>query len=1768
MEPRYSILVNAFDHGVPKRTDITELRIIVHGTNPSAPVFDQKRYEVTLSSPVRAGSVVAELHAKDPDPGLEGQVSYRFAETNDQKTQTDISKFLINDQVSCGLSIAGYVVFLCYFNESIYLVFFYIKYEQASAFTTSSSTVHFRVLEDSSQFVMDGDLLRVATHLIPGYTHLTVRAETDSTHVDHQLRVVVMDGRDKYPVFPQLTYDIDIPIESRFPLTVHRFDARLINGTLRYQFFPEGDTPVGVHLDEISGDLTITSDYLRMSANHDTQFIVVRANNIEYPKFYSDVGVALSIVSNKASMRFPQSLYRIEAMENIPIGSIFGPTIEVFPKVSDSLVRYSIVPDSIIGIHSNGSLFVKEDIDLEQLPVDTSGNLNFVVSIIVTADTGVDRVSTKLQIKIKDANEFPPKFDSKEYLATIVENSIPGSKIVRVRASDGDLTEGEHLLYKITGGSGRNLVFIQEDGTIILGEKPLDHETMSNFNVEVEAIDRTGNTDRTMVRISVQDVNDNTPVFINQTMTWTVPEGSTSESLLIAAEDLDAGDNGVIQFYIVEGNTDGYFEIVPEGHNTASLKLTQPLDREEHPTYNLTVEARDQGTPQHFATTTIIVNVSDVNDNGPIFKQLEYKQKAPSNLPIGFPILTIAAFDADGDRIAYSLKGPGCQSLAIDPLGVISFVVSTSQRSLGVIKCVIEASDGSHSSKATVIIDVFSSIQPTITSAPNHAPEFSKEIYSINVTLDKTDRLLKKVEAKDPDGDIIFYSIEPPEYRNLFEVDAEGIVSLRVPVSYLTQALYSFLVVAEDRKTPIMSTFTNIKVHIPENKRSILTSTSIDPLPTKISTMEVVGSSSESGPSTLPTISISNSRTESLPERINLERASSDGILSRLETRIDADEGNSNNPSSLIITSTQGTFDMMQSSELSTSTPTLFRRLKYMYSIRVDAPVGSYLGQVELLNIEGAELSFENSTRFSIDEYGRVRTNVLFTKVGKIEDVIVAKQQDKVLAKVPFVVHIIGGMTSASTMSTVPPSITTTLNAPLTENVIPTVNSTGFSFLRPVYFAFMPEGNYTNGVKVAIKPEPLSTNTQGRILYSIAGKEQNLPFYLTDDGQLIVFSVDREKTSNYLLNITATAMDMPLGTAYALINVTVLDVNDNYPVFENHPPVLGILRNSPPGKPLYQFTATDADADNYGQVAYEVEGTGGNFVIEPNDGTLSVSQILDDVPDEVMITVIARDNGRPALKAEQQVSIRLFDPLFNAPRLPKEVPEQVVRPHAIPNTEIAQFLAGPNINTQPGQEKILYGLANNYSGLFEIEDDGRLILARRPMENEENRYHQLNVTAENSHGKDWIINYLQINIFVEGTPLTTTPKSSRNNIRCLFPTRIYNAEVMENLEKRIKLIKVTSNCESEGRAYIYTLATESDDFELDSKTGELFAIHSLDREKRSLHFIYINVTSNIVPDTSTRVLRQSNPVIEHAKAKLVASQTLVIVRVLDENDNRPSFIHTTQDGELTATVEWQAPLLTPILRMQIHKLSPDANIIQLTSEMPHSDVHEYMVERTLNEIFESESKVLVKQPFVDHEGHADPTRTHLFVYALDRKTKEPYSGNELVEILKAHSEELRTSPPRISSVALLSSQSTSLSGTDLLLTIICIVLLILLVITCCVLSRYYKRKRSISTTEREYMVNTIRAGPRPYDVEVVSRQTAQAVLAARPIPEPMHSQIEVAVSPIFMDGTVSTNRSDTTRDFANSVRERPSLLQSALARHRVHVSTPLSISSVVEHDKI
>uniref|UniRef100_A0ACB8EBQ9 Uncharacterized protein n=1 Tax=Sphaerodactylus townsendi TaxID=933632 RepID=A0ACB8EBQ9_9SAUR len=120
------------------------------------------------------------------------------------------------------------------------------------------------------------------------------------------------------------------------------------------------------------------------------------------------------------------------------------------------------------------------------------------------------------------------------------------------------------------------------------------------------------------------------------------------------AEDPDIGINSLQNYHL---SPNQYFTLEvregQEGNKYAELVLQKPLDREGDQTLHLTLLALDGGEPRKTGTAQIWVNVTDANDNPPIFTQEVYQVSMKENTPVGSPLLQVAASDSDEGSNAY-----------------------------------------------------------------------------------------------------------------------------------------------------------------------------------------------------------------------------------------------------------------------------------------------------------------------------------------------------------------------------------------------------------------------------------------------------------------------------------------------------------------------------------------------------------------------------------------------------------------------------------------------------------------------------------------------------------------------------------------------------------------------------------------------------------------------------------------------------------------------------------------------------------------------------------------------------------------------------------------------------------------------------------------------------------------------------------------------------------------------------------------------------------
>ncbi|XP_039474153.1 protocadherin gamma-A11-like isoform X10 [Oreochromis aureus] len=158
------------------------------------------------------------------------------------------------------------------------------------------------------------------------------------------------------------------------------------------------------------------------------------------------------------------------------------------------------------------------------------------------------------------------------------------------------------------------------------------------------------------ITIEVLDVNDHSPIFKKANIMLDISESANlgARFVLDSAEDPDVGVNG-LQNYVLTSNDNFVLKqhVNPDGSKYAEMVLQRQLDREKVPHLSLELIAVDGGNPQRSGTVNIDINVLDVNDNAPVFKQSVYKATVLENAAKGTNIVTVNATDADSGSNGY-----------------------------------------------------------------------------------------------------------------------------------------------------------------------------------------------------------------------------------------------------------------------------------------------------------------------------------------------------------------------------------------------------------------------------------------------------------------------------------------------------------------------------------------------------------------------------------------------------------------------------------------------------------------------------------------------------------------------------------------------------------------------------------------------------------------------------------------------------------------------------------------------------------------------------------------------------------------------------------------------------------------------------------------------------------------------------------------------------------------------------------------------------------
>ncbi|XP_076159832.1 protocadherin-17 isoform X1 [Alosa pseudoharengus] len=226
---------------------------------------------------------------------------------------------------------------------------------------------------------------------------------------------------------------------------------------------------------------------------------------------------------------------------------------------------------------------------------------------------------------------------------------------------------GQKSNFRVLENSARHLVDVDPTSGLLRTKQRIDRDTLCQRNPKCQLSMEVFANDAEifMIKIEIQDINDNSPSFPNDVIDLEIAENAAPGTRfpLTAAHDLDSGENGLKTYQITRDDYSIFsLDVKSRGDGTKfpELVIQRPLDREERSHHTLILTAIDGGEYPRSGTMQINVKVIDSNDNSPVFEQPSYVVEVPENTPTGRVLIDLNATDPDegsNGQIVYSFSG-------------------------------------------------------------------------------------------------------------------------------------------------------------------------------------------------------------------------------------------------------------------------------------------------------------------------------------------------------------------------------------------------------------------------------------------------------------------------------------------------------------------------------------------------------------------------------------------------------------------------------------------------------------------------------------------------------------------------------------------------------------------------------------------------------------------------------------------------------------------------------------------------------------------------------------------------------------------------------------------------------------------------------------------------------------------------------------------------------------------------------------------------------
>uniref|UniRef100_A0A3B3BB64 Protocadherin 2 alpha a 15 n=1 Tax=Oryzias melastigma TaxID=30732 RepID=A0A3B3BB64_ORYME len=428
----------------------------------------------------------------------------------------------------------------------------------------------------------------------------------------------------------------------------------------------------------------------------------------------------------------------------------------------------------------------------------------------------------------RDINDNPPEIEVASLSSSVSEDSRPGTTVALLSITDSDSGINGKIISVIDGNTPFTLSqSIQDNMFAVVTKSQLDREETSVYDITIIAKDggEPALTSEKTISVYVSDTNDNKPEFLQNPYTFYLTENNPPGGpvLTVQATDRDDGENAHILYHLLRSAAEdnkmtSFLNINSESGEVVALKS---FDFESVKTHVLLLTAFDGGKPPRSGNMTIIVNVSDVNDNPPVFSQDSYVVHLKENSPVGTTVIQVTATDLDegsNGEVVYSFGSdvdPQTSELFhLNPeTGVITVVGEIDFEESGRYEINVQASDKGAATQAaekTVIIDILdiNDNAPVIevTSFSRALPEDSKPGTTVAL-----------ISVRDSDSGIngkvlcfinqnLPFTINPSSQNNMYSLVTKQVLDRE------QQTQYEVMITAKDAGEPSLSSEKSITV--------------------------------------------------------------------------------------------------------------------------------------------------------------------------------------------------------------------------------------------------------------------------------------------------------------------------------------------------------------------------------------------------------------------------------------------------------------------------------------------------------------------------------------------------------------------------------------------------------------------------------------------------------------------------------------------------------------------------------------------------------------------------------------------------------------------------------------------------------------------------------------------------------------------------------------------------------------------------------------------